>query len=126
MPIKCHNGPRYGRNVIRSAMEHVLQKFISLKFIHHAPWLLQLQLSKCENSVLAPVSKIWSLINPRLVTGSAIGSIGPLFDKMLAIQNKHGPFDLALCIGDFFGPLSGDKGSDDVVRLLGGELRGSS
>jgi hypothetical protein len=55
-----------------------------------------------------------------------MGSISSLFDKMLAIHNKHGPFELALCVGDFFGPLSGDNDSDDVGRLLGGELRGSS
>jgi hypothetical protein len=52
-----------------------------------------------------------------------MGSISPLFEKMLAIHNKHGPFELALCVGDFFGP---DNDSDDVGRLLGGELRGSS
>jgi hypothetical protein len=72
------------------------------------------------------VSEIQLLINSRLVTGSAMGSISSLFDKMLAIHNKHGPFELALCVGDFFGPLSGDNDSDDVGRLLGGELRGSS
>ena len=55
-----------------------------------------------------------------------MGSISPLFEKMLAIHNKHGPFGLALCVGDFFGPLSDDNDSDDVGRLLGGELRGSS
>jgi hypothetical protein len=55
-----------------------------------------------------------------------MGSISPLFEKMLAIHNKHGPFELALCVGDFFGPLSGDDDSNDVGRLLGGELRGSS
>jgi hypothetical protein len=74
--------------------------------------------------VLAFIPNI--LINPRLVTGSAMGSIGPLFDKMLAIHNKHGPFELALCIGDFFGPSSGGNGSDDIGRLLGGQLRGES
>ena len=66
------------------------------------------------------------LINPRLVTGSAMGSIGPLFDKILAIHNKHGPFKLALCIGDFFGPSSGGNDSDDIGRLLGGHLQGTS
>lgn len=55
-----------------------------------------------------------------------MGSISLLFDKMLAIHNKHGPFDLALCVGDFFGLLSADNDSDDVGRLLGGELRGAS
>ncbi len=93
-------------------------------FRHQAPWLPQLRPSGCENSVLVWPPKL--LINPRLVTGSAMGSIGPLFDKMSPIHNKHGPFELAFCIGDFFGPLSGDNDSDDVGRLLGGELRGSS
>lgn len=55
-----------------------------------------------------------------------MGSIAPLFDKILAIQNKHGPFEVALCIGDFFGPLSLRDESDDIGRLLGGELRGTS
>lgn len=51
-----------------------------------------------------------------------MGSIGPLFEKILAIHNKHGPFGLVLCIGDFFG---GDD-SEDTGRLLRGELRGKS
>jgi hypothetical protein len=55
-----------------------------------------------------------------------MGSIGLLFDKILAIHNKHGPFELALCIGDFFGPSSGGNDSDDVGRLLEGQLGGTS
>jgi hypothetical protein len=55
-----------------------------------------------------------------------MGSIGPLFDKILAIHDKHGPFKLALCIGDFFGPSSSGNDSDDIERLLGGQLRGMS
>ena len=55
-----------------------------------------------------------------------MGSIALLFDKILAIQSKHGPFEVALCIGDFFGPLSFTNESDDIGRLLGGELRGTS
>jgi len=54
-----------------------------------------------------------------------MGSISPLFDKMLAIQNKHGPFQFALCIGDFFGSVLGDNNPDDIGRLLEGELRGT-
>ena len=54
-----------------------------------------------------------------------MGSIAPLFDKILAIHSKHGPFELALCIGDFFGPSSVGNESDDIGRLLGGELRGT-
>ncbi|KAH9966399.1 CwfJ C-terminus 1-domain-containing protein-like protein [Russula dissimulans] len=71
---------------------------------------------------LSDVTVFSSLIDHRLVTGSAMGSISPLFDKILAIQNKHGPFQLALCIGDFFGPVSGGNNSDEVGRLLEGEL----
>jgi hypothetical protein len=52
-----------------------------------------------------------------------MGSIGLLFDKILTIHNKHGPFELTLCIGDFFGPSPGGNDSDDVGRLLGGQLR---
>ena len=62
----------------------------------------------------------------RLVTGSAMGSIALLFDKILAIHTKHGPFDLALCIGDFFGPSLGGNDSDDIRRLLREELQGTS
>ncbi|KAI0302241.1 CwfJ C-terminus 2-domain-containing protein-like protein [Russula brevipes] len=58
-----------------------------------------------------------------LVTGSAMGSVGPLFDKLLTIHNKHGPFDFALCIGDFFGPSSGGSDPSDIERLLAGQLR---
>jgi len=57
-----------------------------------------------------------------LVVGSAMGSIATLFDKMSAIHEKHGPFNLALCAGDFFGP----PGVDDrgiAEKLLGGQLR---
>ena len=67
-----------------------------------------------------------SLIDRRLVTGSATGSIAPLFDKILAIHTKHGPFDLALCIGDFFGSSSGGNNSGDMGRLLREELLGMS
>ena len=55
-----------------------------------------------------------------------MGSIGPLFDKILAIHDKHGPFKLVLCIGDFFGPSSSSNNSNDIGRLLGGQLRGMS
>jgi hypothetical protein len=74
---------------------------------------------------LSDVTVFSSLIDHRLVTGSAMGSISPLFDKILAIQNKHGPFQLALCIGDFFGPVSGGNNSDEVGQLLEGELHGT-
>lgn len=53
-----------------------------------------------------------------LTTGSVAGSIREFFNKLRAIDTKHGKFDLALCIGDFFG-----TGKDDETRqLLDGEL----
>lgn len=53
-----------------------------------------------------------------------MGSIDTLFDKMTAIHEKHGPFNLALCTGDFFGPPGGDDGGN-AEKLLGGQLRGA-
>ncbi len=54
-----------------------------------------------------------------------MGSIATLFDKMSAIHEKHGPFNLALCIGDFFGPSSSVNEGGDAEKLLGGQLRGA-
>ena len=53
-----------------------------------------------------------------------MGSIATLFDKMSTIHEKHGPFNLALCVGDFFGPPDVNDGGD-VEKLLGGQLRGA-
>lgn len=64
------------------------------------------------------------LIVVRLVVGSAMGSIDTLFDKMSAIHKKHGPFNLALCTGDFFGS-SGVDDRGNAEKLLGGQLQGA-
>ncbi|CCM03628.1 uncharacterized protein FIBRA_05772 [Fibroporia radiculosa] len=61
-----------------------------------------------------------------LTVGSAAGSIRELFTKIKAINAKHGPFNLVLCTGDFFG-LPKDEGDaysedDEVMLLLGGKL----
>lgn len=64
------------------------------------------------------------LIFIRLVVGSAMGSIDTLFDKMSAIHEKHGPFNLALCTGDFFSPPGADDGGN-AEKLLSGQLRGA-
>jgi hypothetical protein len=53
-----------------------------------------------------------------------MGSIATLFDKMSTIHEKHGPFNLALCVGDFFGPPGVNDGGD-AEKLLGGQLRGA-
>lgn len=56
-----------------------------------------------------------------------MGSIRDLLAKIKAINTKHGNFDFALCIGDFFGPPGGeedDNGDDEVSLLLDGKLEG--
>jgi hypothetical protein len=63
------------------------------------------------------------MIGIRLVLGSAMGCISALFDKILSINKKHGPFNLVLCVGDFFGPINN---AGEVGKLLGGELHGTS
>ncbi|KAJ3569956.1 hypothetical protein NP233_g4719 [Leucocoprinus birnbaumii] len=64
-----------------------------------------------------------------LTVGSAVGSISALLAKIKAIDAKHGKFDLALCIGDFFGPSKEDTeeedGDDDISLLLDGKLEGA-
>ncbi|KAJ3788223.1 CwfJ C-terminus 1-domain-containing protein-like protein [Lentinula aff. detonsa] len=65
-----------------------------------------------------------------LALGSANGSIKELFAKIKAIDNKHGKFDLALCVGDFFGrpKESGaventeDAGLDEILLMLDEKL----
>ncbi|KAI8989743.1 nuclear protein [Trametes punicea] len=63
-----------------------------------------------------------------LVVGSAVGSIRDLFAKIQSIDEKHGKFDFALCVGDFFGPPKDDGeeyGEDhDIIQLLEGHLEG--
>ncbi|RXW22335.1 hypothetical protein EST38_g3538 [Candolleomyces aberdarensis] len=60
-----------------------------------------------------------------LTVGSAVGSIRELFAKVKAIDAKHGKFDLLLCAGDFFGPLTEDDSVDDEVsQLLEGRIEG--
>jgi hypothetical protein len=62
----------------------------------------------------------------RLTVGPAVGQIRDLFTKVKAIDAKHGKFDLCLCVGDFFGPVSEDgELSKDVTELLDGTLEGT-
>ncbi|GLB34795.1 putative zinc knuckle [Lyophyllum shimeji] len=58
-----------------------------------------------------------------LAVGSAAGSIEDLFTKVKTIDAKHGKFDLLLCTGDFFGPVTDSAGEeDDTSKLLAGQL----
>lgn len=61
----------------------------------------------------------------RLVVGSALGSITSLFEKVSAIDKKHGKFSVLLCAGDFFGdPSMTKEGPDEVELLLDGKIIG--
>ncbi|PFH54248.1 hypothetical protein AMATHDRAFT_53131, partial [Amanita thiersii Skay4041] len=54
-----------------------------------------------------------------LTVGSAAGSIRELFDKIRSINDKHGTFDMVLCVGDFFGqPSATLDGPGDIQDLL--------
>ncbi|KAG8958921.1 hypothetical protein FRC00_002149 [Tulasnella sp. 408] len=57
-----------------------------------------------------------------LAVGSALGSINNLFSKVKTINAKHGPFELLLCTGDFFGPPGAANESEEVDALLNGKL----
>ncbi|KAG6851286.1 hypothetical protein H0H93_011722 [Arthromyces matolae] len=59
-----------------------------------------------------------------MTVGSAAGSIQELFSRIKTIDEKHGKFDLVLCIGDFFGVKDGDN-NDETDKLLAGELEDS-
>lgn len=63
-----------------------------------------------------------------LTVGSAVGSIKELFAKIQAIDAKHGKFDFAICVGDFFGApkdATQDYTEDhELIQLLEGRLEG--
>ena len=62
----------------------------------------------------------------RLTVGPAIGAIRELLSKIKSIVAKHGKFEFALCLGDFFGPLKegATDGEDEVELLLSGKIEG--
>ena len=57
-----------------------------------------------------------------------MGSIRELFAKIKSIDQKHGKFDLVLCLGDFFGPPKDAQDAyeedHEVMQLLDGRLEG--
>ncbi|KAJ3126203.1 hypothetical protein HK101_005798, partial [Irineochytrium annulatum] len=44
-----------------------------------------------------------------LVVGAVNGAFDTLFKKVAAVNKKHGPFDVVLCTGDFFGPSRSEE-----------------
>lgn len=46
------------------------------------------------------------------------GTVRDFFDKLKAIDVKHGKFDLVLCVGDFFSTAK----DEEIRQLLDGEL----
>lgn len=71
--------------------------------------------SNCEELLISKISPHKTL---RLTTGSVKGTIRDFFDKLKAIDTKHGKFDLVLCVGDFFATAK----DDEIRQLLDGEL----
>ncbi|CAG8446700.1 12725_t:CDS:10 [Cetraspora pellucida] len=53
-----------------------------------------------------------------LATGSANGKLVELFSGVTKFNNKWGPFDLLLCVGDLFG-----ENTDEINRLLSEEIK---
>jgi hypothetical protein len=39
-----------------------------------------------------------------LLAGDCLGGFSALFKKVAAVNSKNGPFDLLLCVGQFFEP----------------------
>ncbi|PKY49479.1 hypothetical protein RhiirA4_405497 [Rhizophagus irregularis] len=53
-----------------------------------------------------------------LTVGSANGKLAELFAGVNKINNKFGPFDLLLCVGDFFG-----EDNTEIESLISGEIK---
>ncbi|KAG0745016.1 hypothetical protein G6F66_008904 [Rhizopus arrhizus] len=51
-----------------------------------------------------------------LVTGSTNGKFRELFTKAKQIHEKYGPFDVHLCIGDFFAPDTENEAIEDLIN----------
>ena len=41
-----------------------------------------------------------------LVSGDVDGNISALFKRVEAVNSKAGPFEMLLCVGSFFGPVT--------------------
>ncbi|CAG8487745.1 9220_t:CDS:10 [Ambispora leptoticha] len=55
-----------------------------------------------------------------LATGSANGQIKRLFETVTKINEKWGPFDMHLCVGDLFGE---QEDSEEIELLIKGEIK---
>lgn len=61
-----------------------------------------------------------------LVIGSVLGSFKSLCQKVKAIDQKHGKFEMILASGDFFGPPDGSPEQTAELRaLLDEQLEGT-
>jgi hypothetical protein len=45
-----------------------------------------------------------------LLCGDVKGNFGELFKRLDTVNKKNGPFDVALCVGEFFAP-GGERNS---------------
>lgn len=48
-----------------------------------------------------------------LVAGDVQGRLTQLFDRVAAVNDKHGPFHAVFCVGDFFGAV------DELAAAIG-------
>jgi hypothetical protein len=63
----------------------------------------------------------------RLTIGAVNGAFAAAFAKVSSIHSKHGPFEMLLCVGDFFGSSSVSESgqeSDSLKALLSGDVKG--
>ncbi|KAI9102508.1 hypothetical protein DFS34DRAFT_396038 [Phlyctochytrium arcticum] len=60
-----------------------------------------------------------------LVVGGLNGFFSAGFSKIASINKKHGPFDLLLCVGDFFGSDDDQStgGNDELEKLMNGQIK---
>lgn len=57
-----------------------------------------------------------------LVCGDARGNFRQLFNRLDSINKKNGPFELMLCVGDFFG--SNGEQNDELQAYKSGNKYG--
>lgn len=64
---------------------------------------LKIENDDSQSVAIAKIMKFFSFHFCSLVCGDVRGNFKALFNKLQNINQKSGPFDLLLCVGDFFG-----------------------
>lgn len=58
-----------------------------------------------------------------LVSGAVCGRFQEFFQKESQLNTKNGPFEICLCVGDFFGNVSSNTTSP-LADLRDGKIKG--